>query len=89
MNHITLTPNDEAFIQNELRAGRYSSASELVRDALRLLKEREEERERKLTTLRAAIEEGLEDIRAGRAVEASVVYAELDEIIEQARRKQA
>ncbi len=44
------------FIESTLRQGRYASASELVRDGLRLLEEREANS--KLEALRAALIEG-------------------------------
>lgn len=45
-----------AFIETQIAAGRYGTASEVVRDALRLL----EERETKRAALRAALIEGEE-----------------------------
>ena len=51
---ISLGDHFESFIQAEISTGRYSSASEVVRTALRLL----EAEERKIKALRGAIEEG-------------------------------
>ena len=51
---ITLGPHFENFIRNQLKTGRFSSASEVIRAALRLL----EEEETKLSTLRMLLEEG-------------------------------
>jgi antitoxin ParD1/3/4 len=51
---ISLGDHFENFIQEEISTGRYSSASEVVRTALRLL----ETEEKKIQALRAAIEEG-------------------------------
>ena len=51
---ISLGDHFESFIQNEISTGRYSSASEVVRTALRLL----ETEEKKIKALRLAIEEG-------------------------------
>ena len=56
--NVTLTPQLEELIQQKVASGRYGNASEVVREALRLLEERDQEREAKLQTLRAAIEEG-------------------------------
>lgn len=50
----------EEFIRDQIRAGRYMSASEVVRDALRLLEEEEDRRKASLEALRAEVTEGLE-----------------------------
>lgn len=53
---ISLGDHFEEFIQQKLSTGRYSSASEVVRTALRLL----EDEEQKMKTIRRALEEGVE-----------------------------
>ena len=50
----------EEFIATLIASGRYSTASEIIRDGLRLIEEREQDREAKLEWLRAAIQEGLD-----------------------------
>ena len=69
----TLGPHYEAFVQAQLASGRYNNRSEVVRDALRLM----ENRERRLAVLDAAIERGIADIEAGRVHAADDVFAEL------------
>ncbi len=51
---ITLGKHFDAFIAEQLKAGRYASTSEVVRAGLRLL----EEEETKLATLRQMLDEG-------------------------------
>ena len=51
---ISLGPHFEDFINSEVATGKYSSASEVVRTALRLL----ESEEKKLSELRDALVEG-------------------------------
>jgi antitoxin ParD1/3/4 len=51
---ITLGKHFDSFISQQIKIGRYASASEAVRAGLRLL----EEREVKLSALRRALEEG-------------------------------
>ncbi|OWV28958.1 type II toxin-antitoxin system ParD family antitoxin [Halomonas campaniensis] len=51
---ITLGQHFDAFIAEQLKNGRYSSTSEVVRAGLRLL----EESETRLTTLRKLLKEG-------------------------------
>ena len=51
---LSLGEHWEVFIKNEVSSGRYGSASEVVRDALRSM----EERKSKLAALRAHLSEG-------------------------------
>ena len=70
----TLGKHFESFVQAQLASGRYNNASEVLRDALRLM----EERERRLAALDAVIERGMEDIRAGRIQDAETVFDRLE-----------
>jgi antitoxin ParD1/3/4 len=54
----TLGNHFENFVKSLLSSGRYSTASEVMRDGLRLLQEREELQQAKLGALREAIQEG-------------------------------
>ncbi|MCE9565991.1 MAG: type II toxin-antitoxin system ParD family antitoxin [Planctomycetes bacterium] len=58
--NVSLTPHLEAFIQQTVRSGRFQSASEVVRMALRLLEQQEREREARLAWLRGEIQKGLD-----------------------------
>jgi antitoxin ParD1/3/4 len=49
----------ETFIQRQIESGRFKSASEVVREALRLLEEREERRETGVESLRLRIQKGM------------------------------
>ena len=61
---LSLGEHWEVFIKNEVASGRYGSASEVVRDALRHM----EERNSKLAALRAHLAEGEEQAREGEFV---------------------
>lgn len=50
----------ETFVKQQLESGRYISASEVVREALRLMEEREELRAVQLDTLRQQIQAGID-----------------------------
>ena len=56
----TLGDHFEGLVRGLVDSGRYASASEVVRDALRLLEEREQLREAKLAALRADIAAGFD-----------------------------
>ncbi len=56
----TLGTHFEGFVRQLVESGRYASASEVIRDSLRLLEEREKLERAKLEALRAAINEGLD-----------------------------
>ncbi len=49
--NVSLTPELEQFVHEKVKSGRYLSASEVVREALRLLEERELTSQRKLSPL--------------------------------------
>ena len=55
----TLGEHYEGLIRSLVGSGRYASASEVVRDSLRLLEEREDMRAAKLAALKRAIDDGL------------------------------
>ncbi|MCY3565402.1 MAG: type II toxin-antitoxin system ParD family antitoxin [Gammaproteobacteria bacterium] len=61
----------ESFIRQQVETGQYATASEVVRDALRLLKDRLEEREIALDALRMELNKGL---TPGKTVEAEEVF---------------
>lgn len=65
----------EALVRELVESGRYASASEVVRDSLRLLEEREEQRQAKLAALREDIRKGQE---SGPGIPASAVLDRLE-----------
>ena len=71
---LTLGEHWEVFIKNEIASGRYGSASEVVRDALRTL----EERKTKLDALRRHLDEGAQQARRG-----EFVNQPLDDMLEE------
>ena len=63
----------ENYVSKLVEQGRYNSKSEVLREGVRLL----QERELRLAALNASIERGLADADAGRLIPADDVYAEL------------
>ena len=63
----------EGFIKKQVKAGRYNNASEVVREGLRLV----EERETKLALLRTRLAEGETQLENGQGVNGEVFMSEL------------
>lgn len=70
--NVSLTRKQEQLIQKKLSSGMYASASEVVREGLRLLEERDQIKSARLTELHAEIRKGLEDLESGRIIDGSV-----------------
>lgn len=58
--NISLNPHFETLVKNKVDSGLYNSASEVMREALRLLEERDQLRELRLETLRGEIQKGID-----------------------------
>ncbi len=63
--NVSLTPELESLVNKKVKTGRYNSASEVVREALRLLEEQDRIRELRCEKLRQEIMKGEEQIRKG------------------------
>ena len=63
--NISLTPELEELVNHKVSSGMYHSASEVIREGLRLLKEQDTIREMRLVALRRDIEEGEQQIASG------------------------
>ena len=76
--NVSLTPELEKLVQKKLKSGMYHSASEVVREGLRLLKDHDSFRELQLKELKSDLDEGLADLRRGRVVkmDAKTIKAE-------------
>lgn len=58
--HVNFTPHLEDLVRRKVASGLYNSASEVVRDALRLMEEQDQIRALGLGQLRAEIQRGLD-----------------------------
>ena len=66
--NVSLTPELERMVQEKVASGLYQTASEVVREGLRLLKERDDQ----TAALRAAIQEGVTQLETGKYQEYTV-----------------
>lgn len=60
---ITLTPQMAKSIRNSVAAGRFASASEVIRDAMRVWQQREDELAERLEAIKGRIKASMEDTR--------------------------
>lgn len=66
--NVVLTEHQEAFIGELVRSGRYSNASEVLRDSLRIMEHRESMEAAELDCLRGRLDEAERDALAERLV---------------------
>src|SRR5438132_6373878 len=66
--NINLTEHFDHLVERQVSAGRYGNASEIVREALRLLEDQEQERQAKLKALRQAAKQGFDEIDQGKGI---------------------
>jgi antitoxin ParD1/3/4 len=82
----SLTPELGAFVQKRVKSGHYQTASEVVREALRLLQQKEEERIEALRELKTKLKRGAAQATRGDLLDGPAVFDELREMIEERRK---
>jgi antitoxin ParD1/3/4 len=75
--NVNLGPTFDGFIADLLKTGLYQSQSEIVREGLRLLKEREELKNIRIAELRREIAIGSEQADRGEFVEGEKTFEEV------------
>ena len=74
---IAISEQNQERIRRKVESGVYSSADEVLANALTLLDERDDDLENELAGMREKVRKGLEESKAGLAVPASQVFDEL------------
>ena len=67
--NVSLTPHLEAYVKAKVKSGLYNSSSEVLREALRLMEERDRLRDIRLEELRKEIHIGIDQIDRGESTE--------------------
>lgn len=78
--NVSLTPELEKLIQKKVDSGRYTSASEVVREALRLLEkkdQRDAEREKALKAFQAEMDRRIAEADAGQVTEVEEAFRQI------------
>ena len=76
--NVSLTPELESLIHRKVSNGRYTSASEVVREALRLMEERDQAQELYKASMHEKIAAGMASLRAGAGNDGEAFMARLD-----------
>jgi antitoxin ParD1/3/4 len=87
--NVSLTPELEKFVNNKVQTGRYNSASEVVREALRLLEDQEHVRAAQLGEFNKELGRRLAALDRGEHVRPNEVRARIQRKSEERRKKHA
>lgn len=85
--NVVLSEHQHELVEGLVRSGRYQNASEVLRDGLRLIENRDRLEEAKLKALAQATEQGWADVSAGRYTD--VADDQLENFIAQLGRNSA
>ncbi len=75
--NVSLTPELEEYVAAKVKSGLYNSASEVVREGLRLVHEQDQLREIKLSGLKKEVQKGIDQLERGEFTE----YESADELL--------
>jgi antitoxin ParD1/3/4 len=75
--NVNLGPVLDQFVAELLKTGHYQTQSEVLREGLRLLKEREERRQAQLAEIRKAIAQGIEQADRGEFVDGPAAFEKI------------
>jgi antitoxin ParD1/3/4 len=85
--NVSLTPELERFVQERVASGRYQTASEVVREGLRLLELQERDREAAHEALKATLKRGVAQAERGEVVDGEEFLEKLIQRMEPKRKK--
>lgn len=76
--NVSLTPELDKFVTDKVKSGRYNSASEVVREALRLLEEHGRARTSQFSAFNKELGARLASLDAGEHIDPKAARARLD-----------
>ena len=85
--NVSLTPELEAMVAEKVKSGLYNSASEVVREGLRLVREQDQLREIRLSELRAEIQKGIDSLERGEGIRYNSAVELFDELKAEGRKR--
>ena len=85
--NVSLSAELEDLIHRKVESGRYNSASEVVREALRLMEEHDQNRDFRKDEIRRQIAAGMASLRAGKAADGEAVFERIEAEVEASGRR--
>ena len=87
--NVSLTPELKSYVQAKVESGRYASASEVMREALRLMEEKDQEREGALREFQAELDRRLAALDRGEGIDGEKFLLRMREKSKERRKKLA
>ena len=84
---ISLTPELEQFIQNQVKSGKYTSAEEVIIAGIKLLEERESIYRFRFEELRLEIMVGVEASQRGEVIDGEILFHQLEQKLQKRRQQ--
>ena len=75
--NVSLTPALEKFVAQKVQSGLYQTASEVIREGLRLLEERDALHQARLDDIRQPIQDGNTQLARGEGLPGEEVFAQI------------
>ncbi len=84
---ISLTPELEQFIQNQVKSGKYTSTEEVIIAGIKLLEERESIYQGRFEELRGEIMVGVEASQRGEVIDGEILFHQLEQKLQKRRQQ--
>ena len=85
--NVSLTPELEKYVADKVATGRYTSASEVVREALRLLEREEKSRKEQLEDFNRELQARIDSVARGEFVTAEEFEREIEDWSAEGRKR--
>ncbi len=87
--NVSLTPELERLVNEKVKSGDYNSASEVIREALRLLKEQDQLKELRRAEVRREVMKGVKEIQSGKGRSYNSAEELADAVINRGKNRKA
>ena len=77
--NVSLTPQLDRFVIDKVSSGRYTSASEVIREALRLMEERDQTRSTQLSAFQQQLNQRVESLNRGEHVDPAAARKRMEQ----------